>query len=92
MSEKPKSAGRADFTQSSIHKVDQRLKSSQRVAAVCDNPRDPDRNTHWLVDPVRQREYAKMVNPPVTGVCPRGLRKHRRITEQPRRGEELASL
>ena len=41
-----------------LREVDRRLKLSERVAAVLDDPRDPDRITHPLVDLLRQRVYA----------------------------------
>jgi hypothetical protein len=41
-----------------LREVDRRLKLTERVAAVLDDPRDPDLITHPLVDLLRQRVYA----------------------------------
>ena len=41
-----------------LREVDRRLGLTRRVAAVLDDPRDPSRITHPLVDLVRQRLYA----------------------------------
>lgn len=41
-----------------LREVDRRLKLSERVAAVLDDPRDADRITHPLIDLLRQRVYA----------------------------------
>lgn len=43
-----------------LREVDRRLKPTERVAAVLDDPRDPDLITHPLLDLIRQRVYAMM--------------------------------
>ena len=58
MRENLRALDRTDFTQSSTLKVDRRLNLSQRFAAVCDNPRDPDRITRWLNEPGRGQALA----------------------------------
>jgi len=41
-----------------LREVDRRLKLTERVASVLDDPRDPDLITHPLLDLLRQRIYA----------------------------------
>jgi len=41
-----------------LREADRRLKLTERVAAVLDDPRDPERITHPLLDLIRQRIYA----------------------------------